>query len=37
MAGKVSQNQPSTDKWLGLAVQNIFQKSEKKTCHPMKC
>jgi hypothetical protein len=29
--------QPKIDKWPVLAVQINFQKSEKKTCHPLKC
>src|SRR2546421_11520721 len=32
-----TKNELNTDKWPLLAVQINFQKSEKKTCHPLKC
>jgi hypothetical protein len=34
---QVTPNEPNTDKWPSGAVQKFFQKSEKKTCHPLKC
>src|SRR5438270_9344792 len=34
---QITNNEPNIDKWPLLAVQIIFQKSEKKTCHPLNC
>jgi hypothetical protein len=33
----IAKIQPNIDKWPFPAVQKNFQKSEKKTCHPLKC
>ena len=34
---QTTETEPNIDKWPFLAVQINFQKSEKKTCHPLKC